>query len=622
MRRYPALIAALAGLPLAAAAQTILPEIEPNNNKAQALANGPFILAHGDAISGITTGTATTGTDPFETANADYFIVKTAPLPLPVIAPYRHRLVFTFTGSAGHTTSVRGLSQSAGVIGTSEVQLYQGQTSSNPPRFLQWYGFGREEQLYIRITGTSNTIGTYFLTLESEQAPVTNLGQYHAGPITISTFGQGHTTDTAIWVYDHTFTAIPDFGNDNEPAPGATSRSILNRTFAPGTYYLAVTAADLNIELPAASDDRRRNMPVTDFPDIAISSAQTSNANLSFEITDANGTVWFTTFKDDRHIINWFRFVVTESPATGGCCFDDMTCATITEELCRVQNGLWVGVGTICASITCPSPGPCCLLMDTCHILPHRQCTLAGGFFGSGLECPVANCPPSQATELLIPPHSSTFSSTSVFSRGLWFVAPADFVIRGLRVPDPAAHGLQNVEVMRLNITPPSDLAGTNDLTSLFRRTGVPSEVIITTDIPVQAGQMIGILGGCGDFGILHSSYSTATTFNTEILGQPTTLRRLGMQHNLVRVPARGVSSSNNEIGRVEIYYSAPGPACYPNCDNSTQPPILNIADFSCFLTKFAASDPYANCDGSTTEPVLNIADFSCFLGKFAAGCR
>jgi hypothetical protein len=64
------------------------------------------------------------------------------------------------------------------------------------------------------------------------------------------------------------------------------------------------------------------------------------------------------------------------------------------------------------------------------------------------------------------------------------------------------------------------------------------------------------------------------------------------------------------------------GPACYANCDGSTTEPILNVADFGCFLTKFAAGDPYANCDESTTEPVLNVADFGCFLTQFAAGCR
>jgi hypothetical protein len=61
--------------------------------------------------------------------------------------------------------------------------------------------------------------------------------------------------------------------------------------------------------------------------------------------------------------------------------------------------------------------------------------------------------------------------------------------------------------------------------------------------------------------------------------------------------------------------------ACYANCDNSTTPPVLNVADFTCFLQKFAIADPYANCDGSTAAPVLNVADFTCFLQKFAAGC-
>jgi hypothetical protein len=60
---------------------------------------------------------------------------------------------------------------------------------------------------------------------------------------------------------------------------------------------------------------------------------------------------------------------------------------------------------------------------------------------------------------------------------------------------------------------------------------------------------------------------------------------------------------------------------CYANCDDSTAAPILNVNDFVCFQTKFAAGDPYANCDGSTTPPVLNVNDFVCFQSKFAAGC-
>jgi hypothetical protein len=68
--------------------------------------------------------------------------------------------------------------------------------------------------------------------------------------------------------------------------------------------------------------------------------------------------------------------------------------------------------------------------------------------------------------------------------------------------------------------------------------------------------------------------------------------------------------------GLVEI-----GPVCYPNCDGSTVAPALNIADFTCFLQKFAAGDWCTNCDGSTAGPVLTIADFTCYLQRFAAGC-
>jgi hypothetical protein len=63
------------------------------------------------------------------------------------------------------------------------------------------------------------------------------------------------------------------------------------------------------------------------------------------------------------------------------------------------------------------------------------------------------------------------------------------------------------------------------------------------------------------------------------------------------------------------------GSACYPNCDNSTTPPVLNVNDFICFQSAFAAGNTYANCDHSTTPPVLNVNDFICFQSAFAAGC-
>jgi YVTN family beta-propeller protein len=68
--------------------------------------------------------------------------------------------------------------------------------------------------------------------------------------------------------------------------------------------------------------------------------------------------------------------------------------------------------------------------------------------------------------------------------------------------------------------------------------------------------------------------------------------------------------------------HGEPTQGCYGNCDGSTTAPVLNVADFTCFLQRYAAGESYANCDGSTTAPVLNVADFTCFLQQYAAGCR
>jgi hypothetical protein len=74
-------------------------------------------------------------------------------------------------------------------------------------------------------------------------------------------------------------------------------------------------------------------------------------------------------------------------------------------------------------------------------------------------------------------------------------------------------------------------------------------------------------------------------------------------------------------VAGIPVPSSGDTPPCYPNCDGSTDAPVLNILDFACFLTRFSQGDPWANCDGSTTPPVLNILDFNCFLRQFAAGC-
>jgi hypothetical protein len=89
--------------------------------------------------------------------------------------------------------------------------------------------------------------------------------------------------------------------------------------------------------------------------------------------------------------------------------------------------------------------------------------------------------------------------------------------------------------------------------------------------------------------------------------------------------PATGQTTLVGTVGGFDMrglaFLAQSTPTCYPNCDLSTAPPILNANDFQCFLNQFAAGDSAANSDGSTAPPVLNANDFQCFLNAFAAGC-
>jgi hypothetical protein len=114
---------------------------------------------------------------------------------------------------------------------------------------------------------------------------------------------------------------------------------------------------------------------------------------------------------------------------------------------------------------------------------------------------------------------------------------------------------------------------------------------------------------------------------------------QLGITVNYAMTLSTGINASNHAffdltnvvlspsllVGRLEFTSGAATITriyvCPANCDGSTSVPVLNIADFTCFLTRFAAGEPSANCDCSTTEPMLNVADFTCFLAKFAQGC-
>jgi len=126
-------------------------------------------------------------------------------------------------------------------------------------------------------------------------------------------------------------------------------------------------------------------------------------------------------------------------------------------------------------------------------------------------------------TQISVGNQVTTFTS---MIRGYHFTAPTNFTICGIEVPTSASNGLQTVRVVRFTAAAPPAFPGTtNAFTQLFSATNQPNG-IIPCNIPVTAGQIIGVYGVRG---ACVNSYGPAN-FNTTINGLPTVLRRSGMQ--------------------------------------------------------------------------------------------
>lgn len=84
-----------------------------------------------------------------------------------------------------------------------------------------------------------------------------------------------------------------------------------------------------------------------------------------------------------------------------------------------------------------------------------------------------------------------------------------------------------------------------------------------------------------------------------------------------------GPFNESDEFNIDDLQARLASSTCYPDCDTSTGPGILDIFDFLCFGNRFTAGDPYAcDCDTSTGVGICDIFDFLCFGNAFNAGCQ
>jgi hypothetical protein len=195
-------------------------------------------------------------------------------------------------------------------------------------------------------------------------------------------------------------------------------------------------------------------------------------------------------------------------------------------------------------------------LTDNTYCGAGPDCTTNPGVTCQGGEtCQGGVCQSTGVQELDIGPHGSDFQNATR-TRGFYFTAPVAFTIVGVRVPTDVGTDVQNIQVVRFNSGPPPVWsADTTDFTTLAYQTNVPGTGWISVNIPVQSGDIIGILGARGT-STMHNPYGQTETYNTTILGQSVTLYRLLTQVNINTQQATALSTSTNEYSRVEVQYT------------------------------------------------------------------
>ncbi|MBX3387042.1 MAG: hypothetical protein KF768_10765 [Phycisphaeraceae bacterium] len=271
-------------------------EEEPNSAKFDA--NDCGTIVSGGGVTGTSTGSSTTVAT---VASADNFLITTPPL-----APgiYRHRMTILTAGTAGHSGSLRGLTQTGGIInGFTDSTLQSSATTTTPPRMNQWYGFTQGTQVYYRVTGTTNTTAPYFSVLDTTPVTPLELDEPLApGDITISR-GTGNTATIEMLVYDSNFEAIPDFNVD--------SATTMTRTFAVGTYYVAVSNVNTADHRPAGTGSGVVNQGVTDFPGVVMNSSTAAVANLAMRFQDSEGAdIEVEASKSAAYEVVWIKMQV------------------------------------------------------------------------------------------------------------------------------------------------------------------------------------------------------------------------------------------------------------------------------------------------------------------------
>ncbi|MBT3222814.1 MAG: hypothetical protein HN348_27370, partial [Proteobacteria bacterium] len=149
-------------------------------------------------------------------------------------------------------------------------------------------------------------------------------------------------------------------------------------------------------------------------------------------------------------------------------------------------------------------------------------------------------------------------STSYNYPRGYYFVAPRDLIINSLFVADTVKpNDNQHVQVIRIPDQTEGVSWSTSEFTTLEWLNDVPPTEYAPVRLPVEAGEMIGIIGARGSSGDLSISYRNGPAVEN-IGGFDTTLYRLYSSVDITQRPVTAIGGQTSPLGRIHMGYEVP----------------------------------------------------------------
>lgn len=194
-------------------------------------------------------------------------------------------------------------------------------------------------------------------------------------------------------------------------------------------------------------------------------------------------------------------------------------------------------------------------------------------------------------TPIGLPANTSTYTASQ--ARGFWFTSPTTTVITGLRVPTDIGTANQFIYVVKWPSAPPTYTVQSTNYTVLGKFLNVPGLDTVKCGIPINTGDIIGVLGVRGSTAVSTASMSYgAGGFTTTISGNPVTLYRFMSQTDITTNPLGPLcEGGTGSLARVEMFFGS-------SISLTSSANNLTGGNYVCF---------YADTNGCTSSSTVNV---------------